>query len=130
MGNSKLNKIGKMRILMALFGLFKKKGRGATDTIDLTRMQSVRNKIAADSSASSTTSTDTSSSMGSMDLPMSMGTFDNQASTSSAPSYSAAPNEERTSGKISMLMMRVDLLEHKIDRLERKTGIKSEEVSI
>jgi len=26
-------------------------------------------------------------------------------------------------------MMRVDLLEHKIDRLERKTGIKSEEAT-
>ena len=113
---------------MALFGLFKKKGRDATDTIDLTRMQSVRNKIAADAAASASTDT---SSMGSMDLPMSMGTLDSSTTStaSSAPSFSAAPTEDRTSSKISMLMMRLDLLEHKVDRLERKTGIKSEDAT-
>jgi hypothetical protein len=110
---------------MALFGLFKKKGRDATDTIDLTRMQSVRDKIKASEAAAASTSASTGTAAV-MDLPM--GTFDSTQSTPSTtePSYSQPSNEERMNSKITALMQRVDLLEHKIDRLERKTGIKPE----
>jgi len=118
---------------MALFGLFKKKGRGATDTIDLTRMQSVKDKLAADSSSSSSTpstfdSTDASS-MPAMDLPM--GTFDQNISSTQTSTVSISPDKasrlDALLGKLDTLYMRIDLLEHKVDRLERKTGIKTDD---
>lgn len=114
-----------MSIIMAIFGFFKKKGRSATDTIDLTRMQSVRDKLKTEASAATTTpTTDMGGTMGAMDLPM--GTFDQN--TSAYPSYSQTSDDKimAMQGKFTAMMQRVDLLEHKVDRLERKTGIKSE----
>jgi hypothetical protein len=115
---------------MALFCLFKKKGRSATDTIDLTRMQSVKDRLAATpTTTTATTSTDFGAA--NMDLPMgTMGTFDQTPPASSTPSYSYTQTaDEKLSvmqTKFTALYQRVDLLEHKVDRLERKTGIKSE----
>jgi hypothetical protein len=119
---------------MALFGLFKKRGRSATDTIDLTRMQSVKDKLKADAAASAATpitGTETPAQMPSMDLPM--GTFDQNVGNVPATSYQSysysQTNDDKIAnmqGKFTVLTQRVDLLEHKIDRLERKTGIKSE----
>jgi len=117
---------------MALFGLFKKKGSSATDTIDLTRMRGVRDKLAASATSAATpaapaTGDSGSAGMASMDLPM--GTFDSNVSQASTPySYSQTSDDKLISlqGKFNALYQRVDLLEHKVDRLERKTGIKSE----
>jgi hypothetical protein len=111
---------------MSFLGLFKKKGRSATDTIDLTRMQSVKDKLAGDAASQTAAS---AMATPAMDLPM--GTFDSSVSSepSSYPSYSQPQNysnEDRLISKISALTQRIDLIEHKVDRLERKTGIKSE----
>lgn len=116
---------------MALFDFFKKKGRSATDTIDLTRMQSVKDKLKAESTASATTTaapvtTDTTGAMASMDLPGTMGTFDSSSYGSATYSQTSDDKIANMQSKFTALMQRVDLLEHKVDRLERKTGIKSE----
>jgi hypothetical protein len=111
---------------MSLFGFFKKKGGSATDTIDLTRMKSVKDKLKAAESTTPSTTTSTST-MAAMDLPM--GTFDQMPATSASPySYSQTADDKIATmqSKFTALMQRVDLLEHKVDRLERKTGIKSE----
>jgi hypothetical protein len=117
-----------MSIIMAIFGFFKKKGRSATDTIDLTRMQSVKDRLKTATTAATPATTDTGAmgTMGAMDLPM--GTFDQNVSSSTYPSYSQTSDDKIVAmqGKFTAMMQRVDLLEHKVDRLERKTGIKSE----
>jgi hypothetical protein len=110
---------------MSLFGFFKKKGGSATDTIDLTRMKSVKDKLKAAESTTPSTTTGTST-MAAMDLPM--GTFDQTATSASPYSYNQTADDKIATmqSKFTALMQRVDLLEHKVDRLERKTGIKSE----
>ena len=110
---------------MALFGLFKnKKGVDPTDTIDLTRMQSVKDKLKADSG--SAMNTGTTSGMSGMDLPM--GTFDQSISSAQATIQEDKVTKlDNLLSKLDTLYMRIDLLEHKVDRLERKTGIKADD---